>query len=255
MIYPNGHFAKFCVRSMVGIIPFFACTVYEASELENLKEFYENFKWFIEHRKDLTENCLAFRETKEGKKILFMPMTEGQRQAVLRHIWNPEEFRSNFGLRSLSKFNEKHPFTFEDKMLDYEPAESKNRIKGGNSNWRGPIWMQMNYLLLEAFERLLKYYGGEYQIHAPGQPSVSLQDMTRAFASNLTLLFCKNEKGQRPCLGTRNVFKANPEFQEHILFYEYFNPETGEGYGASHQTGWTALIANIIEEFLSNDKG
>jgi hypothetical protein len=251
LTYPDGHFAKFCVRSMVGIIPLFACSIYDQSELENLPEFYANFKWFIEHRKELVEGCLAFRETSEGRKVLFMPMNESQRQAVLRHIWNPEEFRAPFGLRSLSKYHEKHPFTFEDKTLSYEPSESRSRIKGGNSNWRGPIWMQMNYLLLKALVRLQHFYGPDYRVDSPGQPAVSLQEMTDTFAKNLTLLFCKDQNGRRPCLGLRNGFQTNTEFQEHVLFYEYFNPETGEGLGASHQTGWTALIANIINEFIA----
>ncbi len=250
LTYPNGYFTKFRVRSMVGIIPLFACSVYDEKELEALPEFYNNFRWFVEHRRDLVEGCLSFRDSPQGRKALFMPMNEHQCKRILQHLWNPEEFRSPFGLRSLSKFHEQHPYVFEKRTLNYEPAEASWRIKGGNSNWRGPIWMQMNFLLLESLSKLERFYGHEYLIEAPGVGAVSLTEMTHGFSQSLVSLFDKNEKGKRPCLGQRACFMNDPRFQEHIFFYEYFNPETGEGLGASHQTGWTALIANVIDEFL-----
>ncbi|MBS3905195.1 MAG: glucosidase [Simkania sp.] len=250
LTYPDGHFAKFRVRSMVGIIPLFACSTYEEKDLEALPEFYGNFRWFVEHRKELVEGCMTFRQSPQGRKVLFMPMNEKQCKRVLHHLWNPEEFRSAYGLRSLSKFHEQHPFTFGGKTLGYEPAESHFRVKGGNSNWRGPIWMQMNYFLLELLRRLERFYGHDYNISAPGEPVVSLEEMYHSFSQRLISLFDKNEQGLRPCLGQRPCFMKDPRFQEHIFFYEYFNPETGEGLGAAHQTGWTALITNVIEEFL-----
>lgn len=250
LAYPSGSHATFRVRSMVGIIPFFACTVYEQKELENLKEFHENFQWFIKHRKDLVEGCLAFGSNGGVEQILFMPMNEKQRHSILQYVWNGEEFRAPFGIRSLSKHHEKHPFIFADRVLHYEPSESQARIKGGNSNWRGPIWIQMNFLLLEAIHRLERFYGEKYEVRVPDLPAVSLKQMRVEIAESLTSLFCKNQEGRRPCLGKRSCFLKDKRFQEHILFYEYFNPETGEGLGASHQTGWTALIANIIDELL-----
>jgi len=252
LTYPDGHFSKFRVRSMVGIIPFFASSVYTVQELEGLPEFFTNFCWFVEHRKDLIEGCLAFNDSPEGKLVLFMPMNEEQRHSILRHLWNPEEFRAPFGLRSLSKYHEKHPFTFEGKTLTYEPGESLHRIKGGNSNWRGPVWMQMNLLLVESLFRLERFYGESYKVDAPGEPSVTFRFMIHSFAERLISLFCKDPQGRRPSLGKRACFLENPSFQENILFYEYFHPETGEGFGASHQTGWTALIANIIERYYTS---
>lgn len=250
IFYPDGRHTKCRIRSMVGIIPFFACLVYDQKELESLTEFYANFRWFLDHRKELVEGCLSFKDTPEGKKILFMPMNEHQRECILRHIWNPEEFHSPYGLRSLSKFHDKHPFRLENRILGYEPAESKEKMKGGNSNWRGPIWIQMNFLLFEALERLQTFYGPHHKVEAPGLPAVMLKELSDTFAKNLVALFCKDQTGKRPCLGSRKCFMENPKFQEHVLFYEYFHAETGEGLGASHQTGWTALIANIIQKYL-----
>jgi hypothetical protein len=247
--YPDGRFAKFRVRSMVGIIPLFACTVYDQKELEALPEFYANFRWFVEHKKELVEGCLAFEGSGANARVLFMPMNETQRKSILHHIWNPEEFRAPFGLRSLSKYHEKHPFVFEGRSLSYEPNESHHRIKGGNSNWRGPIWMQMNFLLLESLFRLECFYGENYTVEAAGEEPAKLSEVYSYFAHRLVSLFCKNEQGIRPCLGER-YNSQDAHFQDYVLFHEYFNPDTGEGLGATHQTGWTALIANIMEEFM-----
>ncbi len=249
LTYPNGKFAKFRVRSLVGIIPLYATEIIEEEELAQFPEFKMNYDWFMENRKDLVEQCIIPLEKKGKKVYLLTLMNEDQLKSVLRYIWNPEEFRSSFGLRSLSKFHLAHPFEFENRKIGYEPAESVERIKGGNSNWRGPIWIPTNFILIDAFKKMAKVALGEIEIKVNDEKEADLEQIAHFFADGIISIFTKNSENVRPVWGSSFRFKEDPHWNNYIQFSEYYNPETGQGLGASHQTGWSALVANLIEEF------
>jgi hypothetical protein len=249
LTYPDGKFAKFRVRSMVGIIPIYAVELLHEDELKCFPDFQRDFFWFLNNRQDLVAQCIIpFKRGKKTEYVLSL-MNQEQIQSVLKYIWDPTEFRSNFGLRSLSKFHEENPFEFQDRKITYEPAESMERIKGGNSNWRGPIWMPTNFMLIDALKRLSIISKEELKVTLEGEPSVNLGQMAEAFANSLISLFTKDQDGHRPYLGPQFPFKTDPHWNSHLQFFEYYHPETGKGLGASHQTGWSALVANLIDEF------
>ncbi len=236
LISESGHKLKFeqlKIRSLVGLIPLFAVDVITFEELERLPEFQKNFYWFLANRKDITDDCVT-KVDDENSYILSM-VDEHKFQKIYDYIADPDEFLSNFGIRSLSKYHSTHPFIFKNAKIGYEPAESLHRLKGGNSNWRGPIWFPTNYLLIESFKVYKKYFKSR---------NIEIEE----FANRLISLFKINNSGKRNFYGNF-PFAQDDYFRDHILFYEYFNPETGEGLGASHQTGWTALVANLIDEF------
>lgn len=247
--YPDGTFAKFRVRSLVGLIPLYAIEILHEENLKQFPEFYKNFHWFMKNRKDLVEACIIPTEKNHKTHYVLTLMNESQLQSVLKYVWNPDEFRSNYGLRSLSRFHEKHPFVFQERSVTYEPAESKERVKGGNSNWRGPIWMPTTFLLVDSLLKLTEAYGDEIQIHTPGEKPVRIGEMATAFADHMISIFVKDKNGKRPFFGEEFPFHLNPAWNDFLLFYEYFNPETGKGLGACHQTGWSGLVANFIDEF------
>jgi hypothetical protein len=249
LTYPDGTFAKFRVRSLVGVIPLYAVEILHEETLKEFPEFRRNFEWFLNNRKDLTASCVIQTE-REGKKCYVLAlMHKKQLESVLRYIWDPGEFRSSYGLRSLSKFHEKHPFVFQGKRVGYEPAESLEKVKGGNSNWRGPVWMPTAFLLIDSLKRLSQAFREEILIQVRGEEAVHVETMARSFVDRLLSLWLPNAEGYRPFLGPSFPYKGDPHWRDLLLFHEYFHPETGEGLGASHQTGWTALAANLIDEF------
>lgn len=248
LTYPDGTFTKFRVRSLVGLIPLFAVEILHEESIKHYKEFYSNFQWFMNNRKDLVEPCII-PTIKEGKKhYICTLMNRHQLKSVLKYVWDPAEFRGRYGLRSMSRFHEKHPFVFEGKSVGYEPAESLHRVKGGNSNWRGPIWMPTTFLLVESLSKLNEAFEEGISIQIEGEEPVDISSMGRAFADRAIALFKADESGHRPIFG-QSSFQGDPYFKDHLLFYEYYNPETGKGLGSSHQTGWSALVANFIQEF------
>lgn len=249
LTYPDGKFDKFRVRSLVGIIPLYASEVIEEEELKAHPEFEGNFLWFLKNRKSLTDQCIIPIQKNEKKGYVLSLMDESHLKSVLRYIWDPSEFRAPFGLRSLSKFHLDSPFIFKDKKIGYEPAESIEKIKGGNSNWRGPVWIPVNYLLIESLRKIAEGVGKGLKIEINGEPPVTLEQIADAFSQKIIALFCKDRvTGERPVLGSSFPFKNDPHWKDHVPFYEYFHPDTGQGLGASHQTGWSALVAKIIEE-------
>jgi hypothetical protein len=246
LTYPNGLFSKFRVRSLVGLIPLYAVDILEQEDLKNFPEFRKNFEWFITKRKDLVDPCIIPVKKKGSTRYILTLMNQNQLQSVLRYVWDPNEFRSPFGLRSLSKYHEANPFVFRDKEVGYEPAESFYKVKGGNSNWRGPVWVPMTFLLVDALKKFAHAYENKLFIAAPGEKPIDLNSMADSFSQRLFSIFTKNEENTRPFFGPNFPFKHDPHWRDYLLFYEYFHPETGQGLGASHQSGWTALIANLI---------
>lgn len=246
--YPDGHQERIRVRSLVGIIPLYAIDFLTESELKNLPEFGENFYWFLRNRKDLTSRCITEVEV-EGEKRYVLALSRLEKiKRVLGRVWNPEEFRSPYGIRSLSKFHEKNPYELLGSRVEYEPGESRARLKGGNSNWRGPIWFPTNFLLIESLKRLHEAVGTETKIPTVDGESCP-QEMARHFARSMVNLFLRNEKGKRPIYGDCQRQQEDPHFRDHILFFEHYHGDTGRGLGASHQTGWSGLVANLIDEW------
>lgn len=251
LTYPDGKFEKFRVRSLVGIIPFYATELLSEEEINLFPEFKNNFMWFLQHRQDLVEKCIIPMQ-KDGMTYYALTlMNAKQLSSVLGYIWNPEEFKAEFGVRSLSKYHEKNPFSFQSRQIGYEPAESTEKIKGGNSNWRGPVWMPTNYLLIETLAKLSRGAHPDFKVNAPGDAPVNLQEMSRTLAQKILLIFKKDPSGRRPFFGKEFPFAEDPHWQDFLFFYEYYHPETGKGLGASHQTGWSALVANLIDELYS----
>ena len=243
--YPNRSFVKLRVRSLVGIIPVYATEIISKEELERFPQFATHFYWFLQNKSHLIEDCVI---TKKGNYILGL-LNLNQLHKVLEYIWDPEEFRAKYGFRSLSKFHEKNPFIYEDKTVHYEPGESVFRIKGGNSNWRGPVWFPTSYLLIESLLKLHQAYGNDLLFKKNDETPVTAKDMACFFAEGMISIFKKDTENHRPYLGQKFPYKGDPKWMNHLLFYEHFNPDTGEGIGASHQTGWTALVANLIQKF------
>lgn len=247
--FPDGEFAQFRVRSLVGIIPLYAVEILEQQELDLLPEFKKNFEWFLHNRKDLTEDAVS-SFSKEGKTgYLLSLVKEEYLEKVLHYVWDPKEFRSEYGLRSLSKYHEENPFFYQDRRVGYEPGDSLERIKGGNSNWRGPIWMVPTFLLTEALKKFSVAIKDDWVVSAEGEDPVSLQQMAQSYANRIISLFMPDVMGVRPFLGKDFPLAKDPFWKDHILFYEFYHGDTGRGLGASHQTGWSGLFANFIDEF------
>ncbi|NDD58255.1 MAG: glucosidase [Chlamydiae bacterium] len=248
LTYPDGSFEEFRVRSLVGIIPLFAVECFSEKEIKKYSDFYQNFLWFMRNRPDLVDNCVIPIEKEGEKHFILTPMNQHQMTRIIHYVWDPGEFRSHFGLRSLSKYHHLNPFEFEGNKVLYEPAESCEKIKGGNSNWRGPIWMPINYLLIESIRKLSQVFNTEFKIKIEGENEMNLEQIADSFANRVLSIFKRDEENVRPFFGKNFPLAKDPHWENYLSFHEYFNAETGKGLGASHQCGWTALIANIIDE-------
>ncbi|MEI8300964.1 MAG: glucosidase [Chlamydiota bacterium] len=246
--FPNGMHQQIFVRSLIGVIPTYAMDAITEEELKKLPEFSKNFHWFFKHRKDLVDSCITPIENNGNKKYLLSLMNLTQLKRVLEKVWDPSEFRSEYGLRSLSKMYEKNPYVFLGHSISYEPAEAISTLKGGNSNWRGPIWTPMTFLLIDSLKKLHLEVGDLFSIESHGS-KVNAGQMAEYFATALVKIFTKDSQGRRPMFGDYEMLQTDPHWKDHLLFYEHFHGDTGRGLGASHQTGWTALIANIIDEW------
>ncbi|MCB1107228.1 MAG: glucosidase, partial [Chlamydiia bacterium] len=239
----NDHI-RIKVRSMVGLIPLYAVDCITAEDLTQFKGFAESFKWFSNNRTDLCKHCVTPIEENGTTKYLLTLMELDKVKRVLQRAWDPKEFRSEFGLRSLSKYHEKNPYELLGSCIKYEPGEAESVLMGGNSNWRGPIWFPTSFLFIEALKNLHHYSGDLIQVDGK-----TPQEMAHYFAHALINLFKKDRSGRRPIYGDDKLLQENPHFQDLILFYEHFHGDTGRGLGASHQTGWTGLVANLIDEW------
>jgi hypothetical protein len=249
--FPDGNFQKFRVRSLVGIIPLYAIERLEEDWIKPFPEFTANLHWFLKNRQDLVQRCVTTVE-REGKKVYILAIVdESQICHLLERIWDPAEFRSGYGLRSLSKWHQDHPFVLENSRVGYEPAESIEMLKGGNSNWRGPVWFPTTFMMIESLRKLGKAYGPLLEINNPveDEPPITLDEMAKGFADRLISIFTRDENGRRAVYGWSQKFQNDPHWRDLILFYEYFHGDSGAGLGASHQTGWTGLVASLIDEW------
>jgi hypothetical protein len=245
---PNGDFNKFRLRSMVGLIPLFAVEVLERKDLDAHPEFLRNVEWFIRNRPDLVGNaCYSL----SGQRYVLSIVDSSQFSQVLQYIWDQEEFLAPHGIRSLSKYHDQHPFCFGGGSVRYEPGESTVRIKGGNSNWRGPVWFPTSYLLIRSLSKFSRALAPEFAVRTPGSEGRPITPLAMAaeIADRMIGLFRQDEHERRPCFGAYHKFQEDPHWRDCLLFNEYYNADTGQGLGASHQTGWTGLVANLIEEW------
>jgi hypothetical protein len=249
--YPNGDFHKFRVRSLVGLIPLYAVEVLNKSDLELHPEFLANVEWFIRNRPDLVGHaCYAIHCEGKCTQYVLSIADPVQFHKIAARLWDPEEFLSDYGIRSLSKYHDSHPFHFGEQRLGYEPGESQAQVKGGNSNWRGPIWFPTSYLLIHSLLRFSHALGADFVVKASehGEP-IRLQAMASDIAERMIRIFTLDEFGKRACFGENKKFQTDPHWRDYLLFNEYYHGDTGAGLGASHQTGWTGLVANLIDEW------
>jgi hypothetical protein len=250
--YPDGRYRKFRVRSLVGLIPLFAVERLELDWIEPFKEFRLNLEWFLENRPDLVRDVCHTVTQPDGKATYVLTIVNQEQLArILQCVWDPDEFLSPFGVRSLSKVHQATPFELDGRVVQYEPAEAETKIKGGNSNWRGPIWLPTCFLLIESLRKLGKAFGPNFRVRTRGmgnQPA-TLHELARDLSNRLASIFARDASGRRPVYGGIRKFQEDPLWRDHILFYEYFHGDNGAGLGASHQTGWTALVASLISEW------
>jgi hypothetical protein len=238
---------------MVGIIPLFAVEALEEEEIGQMPGFVKRMNWFLENRKDLA-NQVSYMDTSEGgaRRLLAIPKRH-RLERVLRYVLDENEFLSPFGIRSISKIHAQRPFIFrsdgEEYRVEYVPGESTTSLFGGNSNWRGPVWFPVNFLLIEALQRYHHFYGEDFLIECPtgSGKMMDLAQVAQELSRRLASIFLPDASGRRPIHGGVEKFSLDPHWKDLIPFYEYFHAETGKGLGASHQTGWTSLIAPALE--------
>lgn len=260
--FPEGRCISLKVRSMVGLVPLFAVETLEPETLEQFPGFKQRMEWFIQNRPDLRHNVACMETPGIGARrllaICYKPPGGSEEQNKLRHILykmlDENEFLSPYGVRSVSKFHAQNPYIFEvngeQYRVDYEAAESSSGLFGGNSNWRGPIWLPMNYLIIESLQRFYHYLGDDFKVECPTGSGVqmNLNQVAVELSKRLGGIFVKDESDHRPVYGGMELFQTDPHWRELILFHEYFNGDNGAGLGASHQTGWTGLVAKLIQQ-------
>jgi hypothetical protein len=254
-LHTRGRVIPARIRSMVGLIPLFAVEVLEDKVLERLPGFCKRLQWFLDNRRDLARH-ISYMEVDgtvgRGRRLLAIP-SRARLERVLRYLLDENEFLSPYGIRSVSRFHKENPLVCwtggQENRVAYVPGESDSGMFGGNSNWRGPVWFPVNYLLVEALERYHHFYGDALRVECPAGSgrSMNLAEVARELAARLTRLFLPDTHGSRPCHGSERHFASDPHWQDLILFYEYFHGDNGRGVGASHQTGWTALATRLLE--------
>jgi hypothetical protein len=297
--FPDGTNVPFRVRSLVGLIPLYAIERLERKWLEPFAVFRENFDWFMKHRADIVDYCVTTVHDNGETTHILAVVDQNQLQHLLARVADPEEFLSTFGLRSLSKAHQQQPFVFGNASVSYEPAEASTKLKGGNSNWRGPVWFPTTFLMIETLRKLEKAYSGTVRVSLrdgvdfpepphrnatfidtradeglgavsarprrrgmtlttvavpPPENTTTLSGLAADLARRMIHIFLPDPDGYRASYGPRGkrqaeIFAHDPHWKDLIWFFEYFNGDTGEGLGASHQTGWTALVASLIDEW------
>jgi len=251
---PDGQHFPLKVRSMVGLIPLFAVQTLEPKLLNRLPGFKRRLEWFIDHRPELIQNVACMRTPGQEERRLLSVVTPERLRRVLKFMLDEREFLSPYGIRALSRFHRDHPYTCTvqgmQHRVDYEPAESSTGLFGGNSNWRGPIWFPVNYLIIESLQKLHYYLGDDYKVECPTGSGrmATLWEVAGEISRRLTRIFLRTADGRRPVHGGSGKFQTDPHWRDLVLFYEYFHGDTGAGVGAGHQTGWTGLVAKLLQQ-------
>jgi hypothetical protein len=259
--HPDGHREPLTLRSIVGLTPLFAVETIEPDLLEQMPEFKARLEWFLEHRPQLAKLVSRWEEPGVGARRLIALVRGHRMKRLLARMLDPNEFLSDYGVRSVSKYHEAHPYIFHcggaEYVVRYEAAESRSGVFGGNSNWRGPIWLQMNYLLIESLQKFHYYYGDDFTVECPtgsGQ-YLTLVQVADELSQRLIRLFARDGDGRRPVFGGQATFQHDAQWRDYVLFYEYFHGDNGAGLGASHQTGWTGLVAKLIHQQAQRQAG
>jgi hypothetical protein len=251
---PDGQLRRLRVRSMVGLIPLFGVETLEPEVLERLPGFTRRIQWFIDNRPEFREHLVETTSASGGVRRLLSIVTSQQLPRLLRYLLDEAEFLSPHGIRAVSRYHRDHPYILSiDGMahrVDYEPAESSTGLFGGNSNWRGPVWFPVNYLLIESLRRFHHFFGDDFRVGDPTRSDrmLNLQDAAAELSRRLTRIFLRGADGRRPVYGGTEKFQRDPHWRDLIPFYEYAHGDNGAGIGASHQTGWTGLVATLLQQ-------
>ncbi len=250
---PDGQTCPLKVRSLVGLIPLFAVETLDSELIDQLPRFKHRMQWFIENRSDFSTHVDT--QSRDGEVRRFLSLVNRSRlKSVLRYMLDEEEFLSPYGIRALSRYHKDHPYVLslmgQEYRVDYEPAESSTGLFGGNSNWRGPVWFPVNYLLIESLQKFHYFLGEDFKVEYPVRSGrfLSLNEVASELSRRLTHIFLRDKTGQRPVHGGVRKFQDDPCWRDAIPFYEYFHGDNGAGIGASHQTGWTGLVAKLIQQ-------
>lgn len=250
---PDDRMVQLKIRSMVGLIPLFAVEVLEPELLENLPNFARRLEWFLDYRPDLAGLVSHWEVEGRGHRRLLSLLRGHRMKRLLSRMLDETEFLSDFGVRALSRHHLDHPYVFslngQDLTVGYRPAESDTGVFGGNSNWRGPIWFPVNYLIIESLQKFHHYYGDDFKVECPTGSGVymTIDEVANELSRRLCRIFLKDDDGRRPVYGHQPQMQADEHFRDHVLFYEYFDGDSGRGVGASHQTGWTGLVAKLLK--------
>jgi hypothetical protein len=251
---PDGKALPLKVRSMVGLIPLFGVETLDPELVDRLPGFKRRMQWFIENRPELGER-FETETTEHGPRRFLSLVSRLHLTSVLRYMLDENEFLSPYGIRSLSRFHRDHPYIFKadgtEYRVDYEPAESSTGLFGGNSNWRGPIWFPPNFLIIESLQKFHFFFGDRYKVECPTGSGrmMNLWEVAGEISQRLTKIFLRDKDGRRPVFGGTEKFQTDPYWRDLIPFHEYFHGDNGAGIGASHQTGWTALVAKLIQQY------
>ncbi len=254
VLHSDGHHQSLRVRSMVGLIPLFAVETLEPEIVNRLDGFRRRMQWFIDNHPEFAEHVQERKKPNGGVRRLLSIVTHQQLPRVLRIMLDEAEFLSPYGVRAVSRHHRDHPYVLEidgiEHRVDYEPAESSSGLFGGNSNWRGPIWFPVNYLLIEALQKFHHFYRDEVTAELPtgSGTALNLWDVAAELSRRLTRIFLRDASGRRAVFGGAEKFQLDPHWRDHLLFYEYFHGDNGAGIGASHQTGWTGIVAKLLQQ-------
>jgi hypothetical protein len=249
---PDDARVRLRIRSMVGLIPLFAVETLEPEMLEKLPGFRKRLEWFLEHRPHLASLVSHWQSPGRGERRLLSLLRGHRMKRLLQRMLDESEFLSDYGVRALSRAHLERPYVFRcdgsDLTVRYTPAESETRHFGGNSNWRGPIWFPLNFLIIESLQKFHHYYGEDFKVECPTGSGtlLTIEQVSEELSRRLSRIFLKDDDGNRPVLRHTPELQSDPHYSDCIPFYEYFDGDNGRGVGASHQTGWTALIAKLL---------
>jgi hypothetical protein len=252
LILPDGEMVRLRVRSMVGLIPLFAVETIEPELLKRLPEFGRRLKWVLKHRPELAKLVSHWEEHGRGDRRLLSLLRGHRMKRLLARMLDETEFLSDYGVRALSAYHRDHPYQYgvdgETISVQYVPGESNTRLFGGNSNWRGPVWFPLNYLIIESLQKFHHYYGDDFKVECPTRSGkyITIREVADELTRRLSRLFLRNEAGQRPVFGDCAKRQTDEHFRDYLLFNEYFHGDSGRGCGAEHQTGWTGLVAKLL---------
>ncbi len=250
--FSDGSHNPLKVRSMVGLIPLFAVETMDSAFLDKMPGFKRRMQWFLDNRPDLTDNIAAMDVGGDGERRLLSIVTPDQLRRVLKIMLDETEFLSPHGIRALSRKHKDEPYVMnvdgKEYRVGYDPAESSTGLFGGNSNWRGPIWFPVNYLLIESLQKFHYYLGDDFKVEFPTGSGnmMNLWEVAKELSRRLSRLFLRDGEGKRPVHGNAGIYASDPAWKDLVLFYEYFHGDTGEGLGASHQTGWTGVVTKLL---------